>query len=338
MPRQARLDAAGALHHVICRGIERQAIVRDDVDRAAFVERLGDILGATGTRCYAWALLANHMHLLLRTGGVPLATVMRRVLTGYAGVFNRRHHRHGYLFQNRYKSILCQEEPYLLELVRYLHLNPVRAGLAQDLRALDRYPWSGHSALLGHIARPWQAVGEVLGRFGVRGAAARRAYRDFVADGVAQGRRPELAGGGLVRSAGGWKALTSRRRLGDRLHGDERILGDSDFVDTALAAAGEHLERRQHLRTRGRDFNWLLQRTAAAAGVPPGDLLTPSKIPARVEHRSMLCYLAVRELGLPGTVVADRLGLSQPAVSRAVARGERLALAKGAAYRKRIIS
>ena len=338
MPRQARLDAAGALHHVICRGIERQAIVRDDVDRAAFVERLGDILGATGTRCYAWALLANHMHLLLRTGGVPLATVMRRVLTGYAGVFNRRHHRHGYLFQNRYKSILCQEEPYLLELVRYLHLNPVRAGLAQDLRALDRYPWSGHSALLGHIARPWQAVGEVLGRFGARGAAARRAYRDFVADGVAQGRRPELAGGGLVRSAGGWKALTSRRRLGDRLHGDERILGDSDFVDTALAAAGEHLERRQHLRTRGRDFNWLLQRTAAAAGVPPGDLLTPSKIPARVEHRSMLCYLAVRELGLPGTVVADRLGLSQPAVSRAVARGERLALAKGAAYRKRIIS
>ena len=338
MPRQARLDAAGALHHVICRGIERQAIVRDDVDRAAFVERLGDILGATGTRCYAWALLANHMHLLLRTGGVPLATVMRRVLTGYAGVFNRRHHRHGYLFQNRYKSILCQEEPYLLELVRYLHLNPVRAGLAQDLRALDRYPWSGHSALLGHIARPWQAVGEVLARFGARSAAARRAYRDFVADGVAQSRRPELAGGGLVRSAGGWKALTSRRRLGDRLHGDERILGDSDFVDTALAAAGEHLERRQHLRTRGRDFNWLLQRTAAAAGLPPGDLLTPSKIPARVEHRSMLCYLAVRELGLPGTVVADRLGLSQPAVSRAVARGERLALAKGAAYRKRIIS
>ena len=140
MPRHARLDAPGALHHVICRGIERQAIVRDDADRAAFVARLGSILQATGIPCYAWAVLPNHVHLLLRTGDVPLSTVMRRLLTRYAGTFNRRH---GYLFQNRYKSILCQEEPCLLELVRYLHLNPVRAALVKDLRALDRYPWSG---------------------------------------------------------------------------------------------------------------------------------------------------------------------------------------------------
>jgi putative transposase len=338
MPRQARLDAPGALHHVICRGIERQAVVRDDTDRAAFLQRLGDVLGATGTPCYAWAVLSSHIHLLLRTGGVSLATVMRRVLTGYAGAFNRRHGRHGYLFQNRYKSILCQEEPYLLELVRYLHLNPVRAAVVKDIRALDRYPWSGHSALMGHIARPWQAVGEVLGRFGARLAAARRAYGAFMADGVAQGRRPELTGGGLVRSSGGWGTLTARRRLGDRLHGDERILGESDFVDTALTAAGERLERRQRLRARGRDFDWLLRRVAATAGFQPADLLTPSKIPARVEHRSILCFWAVRELGLPGTVVASHLGLTQSAVSRSVARGERLCLEKGHLQWKHIIS
>lgn len=338
MPRHARLDAPGALHHVICRGIERQPIVRDDTDRAAFVERLGDILGATGTPCYAWAVLSNHIHLLLRTGGVPLTTVMRRVLTGYAGAFNRRHGRHGYLFQNRYKSILCQEEPYLLELVRYLHLNPMRAAVVKDIRALDRYPWSGHSALMGHISRPWQAVGEVLGRFGASRAAARRAYRAFVADGVAQGRRPELTGGGLVRSAGGWGVLTAHRRLGDRLHGDERILGESDFVDAALTIAGERLERRHRLRARGRDFDWLLRRVAATAGLPPRDLLTPSKIPARVEHRSMLCYWAVRELGLPGTVVANHLGLTQSAISRSVARGERLVREKKDSRWKDIIS
>jgi hypothetical protein len=278
------------------------------------------------------------MHLLLRTGRVPLTTVMRRLLTGYAATFNRRHRRHGYLFQNRYKSILCQEEPYLLELVRYLHLNPVRAGVVKDLRVLDRYRWSGHSVLMGHIARPWQAAGEVLERFGARRAAARMAYRAFIADGIAQGHRPELTGGGLVRSAGGWKALTSRRRLGDRLHGDERILGDSDFVATALAAAGERLERRHQLRTRGRDFDWLLQRVAAAAGLRPAALLTPSKIPARAEHRSILCYWAVRELGLPGTVVARHLGLSQSAISRAVARGECLVLERGEVFRKSIIS
>jgi len=325
MPRLARLDAPGVLHHVICRGIERRPIVRDDTDRAAFVERLGRVLTATGTPCYAWALLPNHLHLLLRTGAVPLTTVMRRLLTGYAGAFNRRHRRHGYLFQNRYKSILCQEEPYLLELVRYLHLNPLRARLVRDLRALDRYPWSGHSALLGRSPRPWQAVGEVLAHFHVRLAVARRAYRAFVAEGILQGRRPELTGGGLVRSAGGWAALTVRRRLGDRLHGDERILGESDFVEAVLKAGGEVIERRHRFRVRGHDFDWLLRRVAAKGGLPPADLLTPSRVPRHVQHRSVLCYWAVRELGLPGTAVAARLGLTQSAVSRAVLRGERLA-------------
>jgi REP element-mobilizing transposase RayT len=332
MPRHARLDAPGALHHVICRGIARRPIIRDDTDRAAFVEQLGRVLTATGPRCYAWALLSNYVHLLLRTGAVPLTTVMRRLLTGYAGAFNRRHRRHGYLFQNRYKSILCQEEPHLLELVRYLHLNPLRAGLVKDLRALDRYPWSGHTALMDRTPRPWQAVREVLPHFSARAAAARRAYRTFVADGIPQGRRPELTGGGLVRSAGGWTALMARRRLGDRLHGDERILGESEFVEAALKAGGEVMERRHRLRSHGYDFDWLLRRVAAEAGVPPEDLLTPSKVPRRARYRSLLCYWAVRELGLPGTVVAAKLGLTQPAGSRAVPRGERLAKEQGLAF------
>ncbi|MBI4571876.1 MAG: transposase [candidate division NC10 bacterium] len=332
MPRHARLDAPGALHHVICRGIERRPINRDDTDRAAFVGQLGRVLTATGTPCYAWALLSNHVHLLLRTGAVPLTTVMRRLLTGYASAFNRRHRRHGYLFQNRYKSILCQDEPYLLELVRYLHLNPLRAGLVKDLRALDCYPWSGHSALVGQTSRPWQAVSEVLAHFSARAAVARRAYRDFVADGIPQGRRPELTGGGLVRSAGGWAALTERRRLGNRLHGDERILGESEFVEAALKAGGEVMEWRHQLLSHGYDFDWLLRRVAADAGVPAADLLTPSKVRRRARYRSILCYWAVRKLGLPGTVVAARLGLTQPAVSRAVLRGERVVKEQGLVF------
>ena len=335
MPRQARLDAPGVLHHVICRGIERRPIIRDDTDRAAFIARMGQVLAATGTPCYAWAILPNHVHLLLRTGAIPLTTVMRRVLTGYAGAFNRRHHRHGYLFQNRYKSILCQDEPYLLELVRYIHLNPLRAKIVPDLAALDRYPWAGHSALVGRTPRPWQAVRDILVHFGSRPAAARRAYRTFVADGVHQGRRPEFTGGGVVRSAGGWAALTARRQRGDRLHGDERILGESAFVEAVLKAGGEALERRQRLRSRGYDFDWLLRRVAAEAGLPSAALGTPSKSPARVQARSLLCYWAVRELGLPGTAVGARLGLTQPAVSRAVHRGERLAKEQGRTFPER---
>ena len=122
MPRQARIDAPGALHHIICRGIERRNIFRDDTDRDNFVLRLRKLLLCTSTRCFAWALIPNHFHLLLETGAVPIATVMRRLLTGYTVTFNLRHHRCGHLFQNRYKSILCQKESYLLELVRYIHL------------------------------------------------------------------------------------------------------------------------------------------------------------------------------------------------------------------------
>ncbi|MEN8807857.1 MAG: transposase [Desulfobacterales bacterium] len=113
MPRQARIDAPGALHHIIIRGIERRSIFKDAQDHQNFLECLGHILTDTSTPCYAWALMTNHAHMLLRTGTAPIATVMRRLLTGYAQQFNRRHRRNGHLFQNRYKSFLCEEGPYL---------------------------------------------------------------------------------------------------------------------------------------------------------------------------------------------------------------------------------
>src|SRR3989304_1133041 len=129
MPRHARLDAPGTLHHVIIRGLERGAIVKDDPDRAAFVTRLGKVAQATGTTIYAWALLPNHAHVLLRSGPAGLPRFMRRLLTGYAVTFNRRHKRAGHLFQNRYKSIVCEEDAYFRELVRYIPLNLLRAKL-----------------------------------------------------------------------------------------------------------------------------------------------------------------------------------------------------------------
>lgn len=136
MPRKSRIDAAGALHHVIMRGIEHSKIFRDDADRDDFLRRLSLILKDTKTVCYAWALIPNHIHLLLKTGKSSLSLVMRRLLTGYAVSYNRRYKRHAHLFQNRYKSILCQEDSYFLELVRYIHLNPFRAGIVSDMSSL----------------------------------------------------------------------------------------------------------------------------------------------------------------------------------------------------------
>ena len=138
----------------MARGIERRKIFLDDKDRASFLERLALILEETQTQCYAWALIPNHFHLLLRTGPTPLSKVMRRLMTGYAVTFNLRHRRSGHLFQNRYKSVVCEEDAYLLELIRYIHLNPLRASLVQNLQELDKYPWTGHSTILGHRKNP----------------------------------------------------------------------------------------------------------------------------------------------------------------------------------------
>jgi len=171
------------------RGIERRGIFADDEDQNTFLRRLEKILIETKTVCLAWALIPNHFHLLLRTGTAPIATIMRRLLTGYAQYYNRRHKRHGQLFQNRYKSILCQEEPYLLELVRYIHLNPLRAGKVKTLEELDAYPFSGHSALMGTAKAAWQDVDFVLGHFGEKSRSARKHYHTYVEQGVSQGRR-----------------------------------------------------------------------------------------------------------------------------------------------------
>ena len=148
------------------RGIERTAIFRNDEDRESFLDRIGETLLESSTPCYAWSLLGNHVHFLLSTGKIPIARVMRKVLTGYAVTFNRRYRRSGHLFQNRYKSILCEEDVYLRELVRYIHLNPLRAGVVKDLRELGSYGYSGHSVLMGKNKREWQDRDYVLRYFG----------------------------------------------------------------------------------------------------------------------------------------------------------------------------
>jgi len=251
---------------------------------------------------------------------------MRRLLTRYAVTFNRRHRRHGHLFQNRYKSILCQEDPYLLELVRYIHLNPLRANMVTTLKELDRYGYCGHSILMGKGENDWQDIETVLSLFGRQVFSARKQYHVFIEEGIALGKRSEFIGGGLIRSAGGWKALKSLDTLGIHLKGDERILGSSDFVQSVLERGDEQFERYYRLQAQGYDFDKVVDRVARLFTMRPEEILSPSKEPERVRARSLVCYWAVRELGIDGTAVAKLLGIIQSSVSRAVRRGERLAL------------
>ena len=322
MPRKARIDAPGALHHIIFRGIERKDIFRDQKDKTNFIDRLELILTETSTPCFAWALMTNHVHLLLRTGMAPIATIMRRLLTGYAQQFNRRHNRHGQLFQNRYKSFLCEEDAYLLELVRYIHLNPLRAGLIENMDELSHYPGSGHSALMGTVERKWQDVAYVLNYFGDKKGAARKSYLQYVAKGVAQGRRPDLMGGGLVRSAGGWKMLKARRRAKLRMKGDERILGSGDFVEAVLKKANEDFEQRTLLKIKGPDLDTLIHRVCQHFDLEPEAIKGNVKYPLVSRARAVVCFLATRKLMMPNVTVAKRLSISPSAVSKASTRGQ----------------
>jgi putative transposase len=325
MPRQSRINAPGALHHIIVRGIERRKIFLDDQDRYSFLERLGNIVEHTGTICYAWALIPNHTHLLLRTGQAPIATVMRRLLTGHAASFNRRHRRYGHLFQNRYKSILCQEDPYLLELVRYIHLNPLRAKLVADMDALGTYPFCGHGVIMGKCVQPWQDIETVLSSFGKTIGSARRSYRAFVARGIDEGKRWDLTGGGLIRSTGGWAAVKAQRKEKVHVKSDERILGDGAFVEKILAESQERYESRYALQVRGIDVDHVAARVAELLGIQTAQVWQAGKTRLQVKARSLLCYWAVRELGESMTALARRLGLSTAAVSKAVVRGAEIA-------------
>lgn len=309
MPRTARIDIPGLLQHVIVRGIERRDIFLDDNDRSLFLERLSKLLAETGTDCLAWALMSNHFHLLLCPRMTKLSVFMRRLLTGYAIVFNLQHKRSGHLFQNRYKSIACQEDAYLLELLRYIHLNPLRVGLAKTIDELDSYPWSGHAVLMGKQELPGQSVADVLLLFDQRKRSSRLKYRDFIIDGIKNGSRDDLVGGGLRRSQG-------VRRSGEYEVYDERILGSGEFVER-LWRETECRETQISKMT----IDEIIQRAAGMLGIKVELLRQKNRVKELVDIRAAICYLAVRECNFNGVVVARALNMTRSGVSVAVKRG-----------------
>ncbi|NTW68506.1 MAG: hypothetical protein HGB23_01495 [Chlorobiaceae bacterium] len=320
MPRGARLDAPGALHHVMVRGIERDLLFLDDEDREDFVERMGRLAVDTGTALFAWSLMSNHVHLLLRSGEPGMAVFMRRLLTGYATRFNRRHKRYGHLFQNRYKSILCEEEPYFLRLVSYIHLNPLRAGLVHSLEDLDGYRWSGHGMLMQQCCNRWQDCDTVLKLFSRKVREGVGAYRLFIETESCKGRQPELTGGGLVRSAGGWSEVKSLRKRGEQQFSDERILGSGEFVKEVLSQVEESVKCLvPSVATLPNAIEELLQ-CCEASGVAVSELQRGSRQREISKIRRDLAVRFVQYYRMSHAECARQLGVSTSAVSRILAR------------------
>ena len=369
MPRQPRLDAPGVLQHVMARGIERRKIFWDDKDCNSFLDRLADILEETQTQCYAWALIPNHFHILLRTGPTPLSKVMRRFMTGYAVTFNKRHKRAGHLFQNRYKSVICEEDPYLLELIRYIHLNPLRARLVEDLKELDKYPWTGHSAILGHRQNPLlhtvsakggssaegglvfqfhpetekdnknpqqpchpchpcqkmplaeKTTQDVLLHFGETAKVALRRYRQFVKNGIDQGKRPEFQGGGLVRSSGGTKAGLLGRKKDEREKGDARILGSGNFVGNILTES-DKIEGYKFVRKVS--LPELVGKISNYLDTDKNEVLCGNRKEKNCQARALISFVAGKNMGYSFNDIAEILGIHPVTAGRCAEKGKKL--------------
>jgi len=320
MPRQVRLDVPGALHHIMVRGIDKSSIFRDDQDKTRFLERLGQTVSEGKCTVYAWVLMDNHVHILFKSGKDGISAVMRKLLTWYAQYFNRRHRRTGHLFENRYKSILCDEDNYLLALIRYIHLNPIRAKIVTTIEQLDRYPWSGHRTLIGKARHPWMDVDHALSEFGTTRRKAVNEYRRFMQDGLGQGRLPELTGGGLIRSKGGWSQVLSARRSGRKEEYDERILGGGDFVNLILKEAEEKTQSQLKLRRSGKTLNRIIEEECKKKRISPNELKGGGRRRMASALRATIAKRGLDELGLSMAEIARHVGVTTSSIAKAVAR------------------
>jgi REP element-mobilizing transposase RayT len=316
MPRLARIDLPGMFYHVMARGIERCAIFRRTIDYQDFLDRLAEGLEKTQSLCLAWALMPNHIHLLILAGASGLANLLHPLLTGYATAFNLRYQRTGHLFQNRFKSILCEKDPYVRELLRYIPLNPKRSGIVHTPEELARYPWTGHSALMGLVARPWQAVDAALGMFGEKLGEARSAYERYLLDGWTLGKQKHLEGGGLIRPPKGLSIAPQAS--------DIRILGGGDFVEKIWRLADEQETQSDRLKR-----SWSLEdlkiELARRGGVDPDDITRLDRRRPVARARALLIFAATEWLGKSTKEMADYLHIASGSTSESRQRGKRLA-------------
>lgn len=325
MPRQSRIEITGCIYHIITRGINRGYIFKDGDDRRSFLKRLEIILANSGGGvCYGWSLMPNHFHLIVRMGKRPISWMMRKLLTGYALSYNRRHRRCGYLFQNRYKSILCQDDVYLTELVRYVHLNPLRAKIVEGLKGLESYEWTGYKTLMGNAAESFQDTEGILRIFGRTIKQSREKLIEYMREGAARGKREDLTGGGLRRSAGGWDEVKKLQANKDYWRGDERILGEGEFVERVLKEAEQALSRKEKNRRSGISIKQIKQFVCERYELKESDLLKKGRANNCAKAKAVLAYYAYSELGIPCKEIAIELNCSQAAVSVLVNKGGEL--------------
>jgi REP element-mobilizing transposase RayT len=286
MARKPRLHVPGGVYHVMLRGNAGQDIFFSDGDRAVFYRLVQEGIERFGHRVHGFCLMTNHVHLLIQVADVPLSRSLQNLAFRYTRWINRERGQVGHLFQGRYKAVLVDADAYLLELVRYIHLNPVRAGLVADPVG---YPWSGHRAYLGMEAIPWLHTEWVLGQFAKRLATSRKRYAAFVAAGMAEGHRPEFHGG----------------------DDDGRVLGEETFLAQVLEAP---------LVPHPPDLATILEYVCTRYETNVDALGKPSRTRHLAEARGVIGWLAMDTGAATLTEVARRFHRDIATLSQAVRR------------------
>ena len=283
MPRGPRVDFAGAVHHVYARGIEKRPIFLDDVDRKSILDRIGKNLPKFGMRCLAWSLMPNHFHLLLQSDKGYLPSFMHCLLTGYSIRFNERHQRVGHLFQNRYKSLVVCKDGYFRDVVRYIHLNPVRSEIVRSIPELEEYPWTGHRHIIRGGPPAWQDTDLLQTEFDdprdVTGWVRR--YREYIE------KVPE---------------------------GTFQVYGVEDGVPECDAGLSESTGIQEYRESESyKVFADLLQRIAARNGVPATEVLAGGRGYTAVRARRELLRECKSRLNISTVQLSRWLGVSQGA-------------------------
>jgi len=317
VPRMQRLESPGSLVHIIGRGIEGSELFRSDEDRLEFLSRFEKHLSDVGYKCITWCLMENHYHLFLRTNENRLSKLMRPLNGGYARWFNKKYTRKGYLFQDRYKSILCQDQDYCLELIRYINLNPVRAGVVKSLSGLLSYKWCGHPLIMGRrsaLGIRFQDRMEALGWFGRSEKDAMSGYLDFLREGISEERLTEA---GALSSINAFEAAGSFK-------GWPAVVGDPRFATQAMEAH----KIRHHRKHRQADYNEVLSHVAdevcRTCKIEKEDLFRRGRQNARSHARALFAYRLHHEELLPLGVIAGYLRTTLPPIMHLAEAGRRL--------------
>lgn len=323
MPRIMRLDWKDAIHHVMSRGIEKRLLFMDSQDRDEFTKRLSKCVSETDIEIYAWVLMPNHFHFLLKTGETALSQFMRKLLTGYALYFNNRHDRVGHLFQNRYKSILVQKDLYFQKLIKYIHLNPLQAGMVSGKEGLNEYKWSGHYELLNKSNQRIIKADAVFNAFGDSKYIQNSDYLCFMFMEECGPANVDFSEGSHLIGTDGLLSMDDANEKNVNISGQHRILGNRKFALAILkrqysTAGGEFRFRKRD--SEHNNISKLLTYVEEEWSVSNAMLISTSRKRRITKAREFLSYAFVEKLGLSYVDSGRILNVSKQAVQQAIAR------------------